>query len=55
MPLLCVVPPYKSIFCGASFGFTIASDLQQKLKLFLRSSHELMAMRSLVGVYSSFV
>jgi len=32
MPLLCVGSPQRSIFCGADFGSTTASDLQQKLK-----------------------
>jgi len=26
VPLVCVVPPQKPIFCGADFGCTIASD-----------------------------
>jgi len=40
MPLLCVAPPQKSIFCGADFGATIVLDLQHKLKPFLCSSLE---------------
>jgi len=32
MPLLCVGPPQRSIFCGADFGSMTALDLQQKLK-----------------------
>jgi len=55
MPLLCVVPPQKSIFCCAYFGFTFALDVQQKVKLFLHSSKEQMALRSFLGIYSSFV
>ena len=47
MPLLCVVPPQKFIFCGADFGSTIALDLQQKLKPFLHSSLEQMAICNL--------
>jgi len=31
-PLTCSVPPKKCIFCGAGFSFSIALDLQQKLK-----------------------
>jgi len=46
MPLLCVVPAQKSIFCGTGFGSTIALDLQDKSKTFLHSSEEQMAMRS---------
>jgi len=30
MPLLCVVPPQKSVFCCADFGSTIALGFQQK-------------------------
>ena len=33
MPLLCIAPPQRSIFCGAYFGSTTALDLQQKLKI----------------------
>jgi len=57
MPILCVVSTQKSIFYGADFGSTIALDLdlQQKLKLFLHSFLEQMAMRPLLGIYSSFV
>jgi len=47
--------PSKSIFCGAEFGLTIALDLQQKLKHFLHSSKEQMALGSFLGIYSSFV
>jgi len=32
MPLLCVGPLQRSVFCGADFGSTTALDLQQKLK-----------------------
>jgi len=46
MPLLCVVHLLKYIFCGADFGSTITLDLQGKLKTFLHSSQEQMAMRS---------
>jgi len=49
------VPPQKSIFCGADFRSAIASDLQQKLKHFLHSSQQQMAMRSFLEIYSSFV
>ena len=45
----------KSIFCCADFGSSIALDLQQKLKPFLHSSKEQMALRSFLGIYSSFV
>jgi len=55
MPLLCVVPPQRSIFCGSDFGSTSALDLQQKLKPFLHSSLGQMAMRSFLGMYGSFV
>jgi len=54
MPVLCVVPPQQSIFCGADFGSTIAVDLQQKLKTFLHS-YEQIAIRSFLGIYSFFV
>jgi len=46
MPVLCVGLPQKSLFCGADFGSTFALDLQQKLKPFLHSSQEPMAIRS---------
>jgi len=55
MPLLWVVPAQNSIFCGSDFGSTIALDLQQKLKTFLRSSQKQITMRSFLGIYSSFV
>jgi len=55
MPLLCVVPPQESIFCCADFGSKIALDLQQKLKHFLHSSKEQMALQSFLGIYSSFI
>ena len=55
MPLLCVGPPQKSIFCCADFGSTIALDLQQKLKPFLHSSEKQMALQSFLGIYSSVV
>jgi len=57
MPLLCVVPTQKYIFCGDDFGSTIDLDLdlQTKVKLFLHSSLEQMAMRYFLGIYSSFV
>jgi len=46
MPLSCVRPPQKSIFCCADFGSAIALELhlQQKLKPFLDSSKEQMAL-----------
>jgi len=47
--------PQKYIFCGADFGSTIALDLQQKLKPFLHPSQKQIAMRSFLGIYSSFV
>jgi len=40
------MPFQKSIFCYVDFGSTIALDLQEKLKPFLYSSQEQMAMRS---------
>ena len=40
MPLLCVVPPQKSIFCGADFGSTIALDQCFPTSLDLRSLQE---------------
>jgi len=42
-------------FCGADFGSTTALDLQQKLKPFLHSFLEQMAMRSFLGIYGSLV
>jgi len=45
----------KSVSCGADFRSTIALDLQQKLKPFLHYSQEKMAVRPLLGIYSSFV
>jgi len=54
MPLLCAVPPPKSIFCCADFGSKIALDLQQKLKPFLHSKEQ-MALRPFLGIYSPFV
>jgi len=33
MPLLCVVPSQKYVFCCADFGSTFVLDVQQKLKL----------------------
>jgi len=55
MPLLCVVPRQKSIFCCAEFGSTIALDFHQKLKPFLHSSKKQMALQCFLGIYSSFV
>jgi len=55
MPRLCVVSPKKSIFCCTDIGFTCALDIQQKLKPFLHSSKEQMALRSFLGIYSYFV
>jgi len=55
MPLLCVAPPQKSIFCWADFGSTFVLNVQQKLKPFLHSSQEQTALRSFLGIYSSFV
>jgi len=55
MPLLCVVPPQKSIFCCTDFGSTFSLYVQQKLKPFLDSSKEQMALQSFLGIYSSFV
>jgi len=57
MPLLCVVlvPPPKYTFCCADFGSAIALDLQQKLKPFLHSSEEQIALRPFLRIYSSFV
>jgi len=54
MPPLHVVPPQNFIFCGADFSSMIALDLQQKLKPFRHSSQQQMAMRSYLGIYSSF-
>jgi len=55
MPHLCLVPLEELLFCCAGFGYTIASDLRQKeIKFFLRSSPEQMAMRSFLGISSSF-
>jgi len=51
MPLLRVVPPQKYISCGANFGSTIALGLQLKLKPFLHSSQEQIAMQSFIGIY----
>jgi len=53
-PLNSALPPLKYIFC-ADFGSTIDLDLQQKLKPFLHSSQEQIAMASFLGIYSSFV
>jgi len=55
MPLLCVVPPQKCIFCCADFGSTFALNVQQKLKPFLHSSQEQSALRPFFGIYSSFM
>jgi len=49
-PLACSAPS-KYIFCGADFGSTIALDLQQKLKPFLHSSKEQMAL----GFFLEFI
>jgi len=48
------MPAQKSISFCADFGSTIALDLQQKLKPFLHSKEQ-MALRSFLGIYSSFV
>jgi len=53
-PLLCVAPPQKYIFCCTDFGSTFALNVQQNLKLFLHSSQEQTALRSFIGIYSSF-
>jgi len=55
MRLLCVVSHQKSIFCGSDFGSTIALDLQQKLKTFLRSSQKQITKRSFLGIHSTSV
>jgi len=55
MPLLCVAPPQKFIFCCADFGSTFVLDVQQKLKPFLHSSQVQTALRSFLGIHSSFV
>jgi len=54
--LLCVVPLESLSFVVPTLVLaTIALDLKQKLKLFLHSSQEQMAMRSFLEIYSSFV
>jgi len=50
MLLLSVVSPRKLIFCAADFGSAIALDFQQKLKPFLHSSEEQMALQSFLGI-----
>jgi len=55
MNLLCVVPFQQSIFCGGDFAYTIALDLQQKLKPFHYFSHDQTAMRFFRAIYSSFM
>jgi len=39
-----------SIFCCANFGSTFALDVQQKLKPFLHSTKEQMALLSFLGI-----
>jgi len=51
LTLLCVVPFQSSVFCGGDFGSTIALDLQQKLKPFLHSSQDQMAIRFFLGIF----
>jgi len=53
MPLLCV--PLKHIFCCADIGSIFALGVQQKLKPFLHTTEEQMALLSFLGIYSSFV
>jgi len=53
-PLMCTSPS-KIYLLRCQLDSTIALDLQQKLKRFLNSSSEQMAMRSFIGIYSSFV
>jgi len=55
MTLLCVVPFQKYSFCGGDFGSTTALDLQEKLKPFLYSSQDQIAMRLFLGIHSSFM
>jgi len=55
MPLLCVAPPQKSIFCCADFGSKFALNVHQKLNPFLNSSQEQTALRSILGICSAFV
>jgi len=55
MPHLCVATPQKYIFFCDNFGFTFALNVQQKLKPFLHSAQEQTALRSFLGIYSSFV
>jgi len=55
MTLLCIAPPQKYIFCCGNFGSTFALNVQQKLKPFQHSSQEQTALRSFLGIYSSFV
>jgi len=46
--------PSKICLLWFDFGSTIALDLEQKLKTFLRSSQK-QIMRSFLGIYSAFV
>jgi len=56
MPRLRVVPLEILFFLWRRLRFyDCLLDLQQKLKPFLHFSHEQIAMRSLLGIYSSFV
>jgi len=55
VPTPMVMYPQNFIFYGADFGSTIAYDLQQKLKHFLHSSQQQMAVRFFIGCYSFFV
>jgi len=55
IPLSCVAPPQKSIFCCVNFGSPFALDVQQKLQPLLHFYQEQTALRSFLGIYSSFV
>jgi len=55
MPHLCVLPLEILFFVMSTLVVHCLLDLQQKLKPFLHSSQEQIAMRSLLGIYSSFV
>jgi len=52
-PLMCA--PQTSIVCCADFGSTLALGVQQKLKPFLHTTKEQMALLSFLGIYNSFV
>jgi len=47
--------PYTFLWCRLWFYDCLSLDLQQKLKPFLHSSQEQMALRSFLGIHSSFV